>query len=223
MADRIAEIFNALGYAGIALAMLLENVFPPLPSEAILPAAGMAARRGEMTLVGVILAATAGSLAGALFWYYVGRWIGVVRLARWADRKGKYFGFTRQDVERADAWFDRRGGAAVFVGRLIPGIRTLISVPAGISGMRLGPFLAWSTVGTALWSTLLVLIGWWLGQSAKLVEQAISWTGIIVILGLAFSVVRRIWNARRRHRRKEPDDGSPRESREDDLTGSTSE
>lgn len=203
MADWIATTFNELGYVGIALAMLLENVFPPLPSEAILPAAGMAARRGEMTLVGVILAASCGSLAGALLWYYIGRWIGTERLIRWADRKGKYIGFSRKDIERADAWFERRGGAAVFFGRMIPGIRTLVSVPAGIAGMRLLPFLAYSAAGTVLWSTLLALVGWWLGQSAKLVEQAISWAGIAVIVGLAFWIGRRIWKARRRYLRKQ--------------------
>lgn len=209
MADRIAELFNAMGYVGLALAMLVENVFPPLPSEAILPAAGMAARRGEMTLPGVIFAASVGSLAGALLWYYIGRWIGLERLMRWADRRGKYVGFSRKDIERADAWFDRYGGVAVFIGRMVPGIRTLVSVPAGIAGMRLGPFLAWTTAGTVLWSTLLALVGWWLGQSAQLVEQVISWTGIVVVLGLAFAVARRVWNTRRRYRRVKGGDDSP--------------
>ncbi|MGC1272959.1 MAG: DedA family protein [Planctomycetaceae bacterium] len=211
MAEWIAATFNEWGYVGIALAMLLENVFPPLPSEAILPAAGIAARRGEMTLIGVILAASCGSLAGALLWYYIGRWIGTERLIRWADGKGKYIGFSRKDIERADAWFDRRGGAAVFFGRMVPGIRTLVSVPAGIAGMRLLPFVAYSAAGTALWSTLLALVGWWLGQSARLVEQVVSWTGIAVITGLAFWIGRRIWKARRqRHRRQEGRD-SPHE------------
>src|SRR5687768_15548369 len=104
MADWITETFTRLGYLGVALAMLLENVFPPIPSEAVLPAAGMAARRGSLSVVGVILAASAGSLAGAILWYYIGRWVGAERLKRWADRKGRYFGFSPKDIDRADAW-----------------------------------------------------------------------------------------------------------------------
>ncbi|HEX6984559.1 MAG TPA: DedA family protein, partial [Planctomycetaceae bacterium] len=180
----------------------LENVFPPIPSEAILPGAGMAARQGELSLAGVILAASAGSLAGAVLWYYVGRWVGGARLRRWTERKGKYFGFSPKDVDRADAWFDRWGGAAVFVGRMVPGVRTLISVPAGLSGMPFGRFLAYSAAGTALWSTLLVFVGWWLGRSAKTVEQAIGWAGIAVIAGLALWIGRRVCKARHRSRRR---------------------
>jgi membrane protein DedA with SNARE-associated domain len=199
MADWIAETFNTLGYWGIALAILLENVLPPIPSEAVLPAAGIAAKKGELHVVGVIAAASAGSLVGAVLWYYVGRWVGVERLRRWADRKGKYIGFSPKDIDRADAWFDRWGGPAVFIGRMVPGVRTLISVPAGLSGMPLGRFLAYTAAGTVLWTTLLVLVGWWLGRSSKMVEQAISWAGIAVVVGLVFWIVRRIWKAKRRH------------------------
>lgn len=202
MADWITKTFTELGYWGIAFAMLLENVFPPIPSEAVLPAAGMTARRGGLSVVGVIVAAWIGSLAGALLWYYIGRWVGVDRLRRWADRKGKYIGFSRKDIDRADAWFDRWGGPAVFVGRMIPGVRTLISVPAGFSGMPLGRFLLYSGAGTALWSTALVMVGWSLGESSKTIERAISWASTAVIVGIVFWIGRRIWKARRHRRRK---------------------
>lgn len=213
MADWIAETFTTLGYWGIALAMFLENVFPPIPSEAVLPGAGMTARRGQLSLPGVIAAGSAGSLAGAILWYYIGLWVGTERLRRWAARRGKYFGFNVKDIDRADAWFDRWGGPAVFIGRMIPGVRTLISVPAGISEMPFGRFLAYSAAGTALWSTLLVMVGWWLGQSAKLVEQAVSWAGIAVFCGIALWLARRIWKARRRHR----DRGTPADHPQEDA------
>ena len=203
MADWITKTFTELGYLGVALAMLLENVFPPIPSEAVLPAAGMAARRGSLSLVGVILAASAGSLAGAVLWYFIGRWVGTERLRGWADRKGRYLGFSPKDIDRADAWFDRRGGVAVFVGRMIPGIRTLVSVPAGISGMPFGRFLAYSAAGTGIWSTALVLVGWWLGRSSAMVERAISWGGTAVIVLLVAWVGRRVWKARQHHRAKQ--------------------
>lgn len=195
MADWIAETFNRLGYLGIALAMLLENVFPPIPSEAVLPAAGMTARRGGLSLIGVILAASAGSLVGAILWYFVGRWIGSERLRRWSEGTGRYFGFRAKDIDRSNEWFGRWGGMAVFVGRMIPGIRTLVSVPAGVAGMPFAKFLVYSAAGTALWSTLLVMIGWWIGQSSKLVEQVISWVGIAVIVGIVGWLAYRAWKA----------------------------
>jgi membrane protein DedA with SNARE-associated domain len=168
----------------------------------------MSARRGGLSIVGVILAASAGSLAGAILWYYIGRWIGNERLHRWAERKGKYIGFSPKDIDRADSWFDRYGGAAVFFGRMIPGIRTLVSVPAGISGMPFGRFLAFSAAGTGLWSTALALVGWWLGQSAQMVEQAISWAGIAVIVLIVAWIARRVWKAKSHHRNRKGEDRS---------------
>jgi len=202
MADRIAEIFNQLSYWGVALAMLLENVFPPIPSEAVLPAAGLSARRGDLSVVGVIVAATIGSLAGAILWYYVGRWIGTERLRRWSERSGRYVGFSPKDIDRADAWFDRWGKAVVFFGRMVPGIRTLVSVPAGVAGMPLVQFTIYSAAGSAIWSTLLVLLGWWAGRSSKTFEHAISWTGIAVVAAVAVWLGRRIWKARSRTRKE---------------------
>jgi membrane protein DedA with SNARE-associated domain len=221
MADRIAEVFNQLSYWGVALAMLLENVFPPIPSEAVLPAAGLAARRGDMSVVGVIVAATTGSLVGAILWYYVGRWIGTERLRRWSKGSGRYFGFSPKDIDRADAWFDRWGSAVVFFGRMIPGVRTLVSVPAGVAGMPLVRFTLYSAAGSALWSTLLVLLGWWAGRSSKTFEQAISWMGIAVVAAIVIWLVLRIWRARSKSREtdsSEPDHDSASDSERDRRT-----
>lgn len=114
--------------------MFLENVFPPIPSEVIMPAAGFAAGQGRLSLIGVIVAGTVGSVAGALFWYYVGKWIGADRLRRWAGRHGRWLTLAPKDIDRVDRWFDQHSGKAVFLGRLVPALRTLISVPAGVFG-----------------------------------------------------------------------------------------
>lgn len=184
MQDWITETFGQLGYLGLAAAMLLENVFPPIPSEAVLPAAGIAARQGVLSLIGAILAATAGSLLGVIPWYFIGRWVGTERLARWADRRGRWLGISSNDVRRADAWFDRRGHLAILFGRMVPGLRTLISVPAGVSGMGFGRFLIYSALGTLGWSTLLVLLGWWLGKNSNRLTTGLGWIGVAVTVGL---------------------------------------
>jgi membrane protein DedA with SNARE-associated domain len=217
MADWIADVFSKLSYWGIALAMVLENAFPPIPSEAVLPGAGVAARRGELSLFGVIAAASLGSVVGALFWYYVGLWIGTERLRRWTEGWGRYFGFSPKDVDRADAWFDRWGGATVFFGRMIPGIRTLVSVPAGVAEMPLARFTLYTTAGSAIWSTLLVMLGWWAGKSSKLFEQAISWMGLAVVGAIILWIAYRFWKARRRPRgdqRSQPSERVPTPSLE---------
>ena len=152
MFELITSLIAQTGYLGIALLMLAENLFPPIPSELIMPLAGFTAARGELSLLGVLLAGTIGSLAGALLWYEVGRRIGVERLRRWAGCYGRWFTMAPEQVDRAVAWFQRHGALAVLVGRLVPAIRTLISVPAGIAGMKLPAFLAWTTAGTALWT-----------------------------------------------------------------------
>ncbi len=164
MASWIEGVIETTGVFGIALLMLLENVFPPIPSELIMPLAGYTAARGQANIVLVILAGTIGSLAGASFWYAIGRWVGEERLKRLADRFGRWMTVGRDDIEKADDWFDRHGHKAVLFGRLVPTIRTLISVPAGLSEMAWPTFLLYSGIGTAIWTTLLALLGYGLGS-----------------------------------------------------------
>lgn len=149
---------------GISLLMLAENIFPPIPSEIIMPFAGFVVARGQLTLMGVVLAGAMGSLAGALFWYGVGRWIGCDRLKAFCARHGRWLTLSPSEVDRASAWFARRGRTAVFVGRLVPGVRTLISVPAGVAGMPLVPFLLATALGTLLWTGLLAGAGYVLAE-----------------------------------------------------------
>ena len=132
MFEKIVQFLEEAGYLGIALLMFLENLFPPIPSELIMPLAGFEAARGTKSLPLVILSGSAGSIAGALFWYYVGKWIGARRLKAWAGRHGRWLTLKPSEVDKVDAWFDRHCAEAVFLGRLVPTVRTLISVPAGI-------------------------------------------------------------------------------------------
>lgn len=183
MFDSLVELLSRAGYLGIAFLMFLENLFPPIPSELIMPSAGYSAGQGKLSLVGVIAAGTVGSVVGALFWYYVGKWIGADRLKSWAGRHGRWLTLKPRDVDKVDRWFDRHCGKAVFLGRLVPAIRTLISVPAGIFGMGLPRFLLFSTLGTAAWTALLAIAGYLL-QGRH--DQVAAWLNPVsnVVLGL---------------------------------------
>jgi membrane protein DedA with SNARE-associated domain len=159
MFDWIVSVIARLGYVGIALLTFLENVCPPIPSELVIPLAGFVAARGELRIVTVIAVATAGSLAGATVWYVVGQRIGEPRLKRWVSRHGKWLTLSAKDVDRSNDWFRRHGRGAVFVGRLVPGVRTFVSLPAGFSGMPLAPFLLYSALGTVIWTGVLAGAG----------------------------------------------------------------
>lgn len=160
MFDWITGIVDRAGYTGVFFLMVAENLFPPIPSELIMPLAGFTAAQGKLNVVLVVLAGTAGSLLGALFWYYIGRWLGQERLKHFAARHGRWLTLTPEQVGQASDWFDRYGAMAVFFGRLVPTVRTLISVPAGISAMPLASFLLFTALGTAIWTALLAGAGY---------------------------------------------------------------
>ncbi|GHC92914.1 alkaline phosphatase [Pseudorhodoferax aquiterrae] len=186
MFDGIVSILTQLGAFGVFLMMLAENVFPPIPSEVVLPLAGYTAfnERGSIWLT--VLAGTLGSVVGALLWYCLGLWIGIERLKHLAARHGRWLTLTPKQVDDADRWFQRHGRSAVLLGRMVPGVRTLISVPAGVVAMKLAVFLFLTTVGSALWTALLVLAGYKLGaqydQVARVIEPVSN-----VVLGLAIA------------------------------------
>src|SRR5688572_12467441 len=164
--------------------MLLENVFPPIPSELIMPLAGYTAAQGHANIVLVIVAGTIGSLAGAFLWYWIGYAIGEDRLKRFADRYGRWLTLSRSDIDKADDWFDRHGHKAVLMGRLVPTVRTLILIPAGLSEMSRVTFLIYSGIGTAAWTTLLAVLGYALGSQY---EQVSAWIdpisiGVLVLI-----------------------------------------
>lgn len=199
MAEWITNTMNSLGYWGIGLLMFLENLFPPIPSELIMPLAGFTIANGKMQFAPVILAGVVGTMLGALPWYYAGKVLGKERLERLADQYGKWLSISSKDIAKADRWFDRHGGIAVFICRLVPGVRTLISLPAGISGMHLIPFLLYSTVGTLLWVSLLTYAGYALGSNYHRVEEYIDPISKIVLATLAIALI--LWIVRKNMRR----------------------
>ena len=190
MSDLITQGIERFGYFGIALLMALENVFPPVPSELIMPFAGYVAGRGELNIVGVILAGALGSVLGTLPWYWLGRRIGRERLARWVKAHGRWFTVTPEELERAEKWFQRRGGWALLVGRLVPAVRSIISMPAGIEGMPIAKMVAWSFVGTAIWSGALALLGFWMG---KRFDDVSPWVDRASLAILAFLLASYLW------------------------------
>ena len=159
MFDWVVSVIEGWGYPGVFLLMLAENLFPPIPSEVIMPLAGFLVGQGKMNLALTILAGTAGAVTGTSFWYFVGRAFGAERLKRWAARWGRALTMSPSDIDGALGWFDRHGGAAVFFGRMLPAIRTLISVPAGIARMNFGRFLVLTTIGSLIWTVLLTVAG----------------------------------------------------------------
>jgi membrane protein DedA with SNARE-associated domain len=200
LASWIEGIVQTTGVFGIALLMFLENVFPPIPSELIMPLAGYTASQGEANIVLVIFAGSIGSLAGGFVWYALGRWVGEERLKRLADRYGRWMTVSRDDIDKADDWFDTHGHKAVLVGRLIPTVRTLISVPAGLSEMPWTRFLLYSGIGTVAWTTLLALAGYALGSQYDRVNQWLDPVSLGVVGLIALIYVYRVVTFRRPER-----------------------
>lgn len=182
----INDLMDALGAPGAGLAIALENLFPPLPSEVILPLAGFAAAAGRMNLLAVLLWTTAGSVIGALALYGVGALLGRERTVAVAARLPLV---KVADIEKTEAWFRRHGTKAVFFGRMIPIFRSLISVPAGVERMRLPVFLGLTTLGSAIWNTAFVLAGYALGDNWPEVTRIVSAYSKVVLAGAALAVL----------------------------------
>jgi membrane protein DedA with SNARE-associated domain len=188
MFEWITAIVEKSGYWGIGLLMLAENIFPPIPSELIMPLAGFVASRGGFNAIAVIAAGTVGSVLGAVFWYYAGRWIGLKRLEALAAKHGRWLTLSPASLRRTQHFFCRHSSMAVFLARLVPALRTLISVPAGIVKMPLPQFLVYSILGTVLWNALLVGAGYWLGSQYQLVAGWMNpiTNGLLAILALGY-------------------------------------
>ena len=195
----VVSLVGALAAPGVGIAVAAENLFPPIPSEVILPSAGFAAASGSMGLVSAIVWATIGSVVGALALYALGAWFGRARFYSLASK----IPFVKEaDIERAEAWFVRRGSLAVLLGRVVPVVRSLISIPAGIERMKLLPFTLYTAIGSALWNSVLIGAGYALGANWAIVEEWISRYQLIVfgLAGIALIVwMVRKWTARRPH------------------------
>ncbi len=195
MVEWITNTMQSMSYLGIGLLMFLENLFPPIPSELIMPLAGFTASKGDMDLTLAIAAGTIGTILGALPWYYAGKLLSEERLKHLADKYGKWITVSGADIDKANRWFNRHGNKAVFLCRLVPGVRTLISLPAGINNMPLIPFLAYSTGGTILWVSFLTLAGYKLAENYERVDEYLAPVSkivvVIIVIGFILWVVKK--------------------------------
>lgn len=203
-ADWVINTIEESRYLGVGFLMFAETVFPPIPSEIIMSLAGLHAARGNMQLPGVIAAGTAGAMLGNTFWYLLARALGLQRIKPWVERWGRWITMTWDEVERGQKWFDRYGAAFVFLGRIVPTVRSLVSVPAGLLKMSLSRFLFWSTIGTAIWTALLATAGYKLGQNYQDVDGWISPASNAIIVTLVVWYLWRVatWNVKHRSRRR---------------------
>ena len=169
--DWIVNLMEVLGGPGVGLAILLENLFPPIPSEVVLPLGGFTAAQGSVTFASVLIWSIIGSVVGAYILYGVGAWLGAERLRKIADWMWLV---KASDVDASLEFFDRHGKASIFFGRLIPGIRSLISIPAGLDRMNLVTFGLWTTLGSGIWNTILVSLGYALGDRWEMVTEYVD-------------------------------------------------
>ena len=189
----VLDVMEALGAPGVGLAILAETVVPPIPSEAVLPLAGYLSQTGRMSLAAAFVAATLGSLLGASLLYQLGRWLGPARSRRLLDRLPLV---DSADVAKAFAWFERHGRTAVLLGRLVPVVRSFISVPAGVVAMPWPQFLGYTLVGSAIWNGALIGAGVALGTQHELVEEYVGYLDYVlvtaVVAALGWAVVRHV-------------------------------
>ena len=184
-----------IGYAAILLAMFLENLIPPIPSELIMPLGGFYVYQGQLDFLPVVLAGLLGTVIGALPWYGIGRIVNEERLEKWLEKNGRWIGIKPQELARSRRWFNKYGISLVFWGRLVPGIRTLISVPAGIELMPFTPFLIWTAAGSLIWTLFLTIAGFYLGDGYQNIEvwlspfSSILKTIILIILSAALIAI----------------------------------
>ena len=161
---------SAVAYLTICLAMFLENIIPPIPSEIIMPLGGFFVYQQKLNFYFLIFWGLLGTILGSLPWYYLGRLVNEKRLSNFLDNKGKYLGISSKDLIKSRMWFEKYGVSLVFWGRLVPGIRTLISVPAGIELMPVRKFLIWTTFGSFIWVTLLTYTGFLFGENYLIIK-----------------------------------------------------
>ncbi len=201
MIEWATQVIDTIGLLGVALLVALESIFPPIPSELVLLLTGFNVETGRFALIPAILLATVGSVVGAWVLYGLGAWIRGERLERFLARVGRWIGLTADDVATGFEWFDRHGGKIVLYGRLVPVVRSVVSIPAGAERMPFARFTLLTAAGSLLWNTVWIVVGELLGHQW---EKADAWHGVInnvvvvaLVLGFGYLVVK----ARRRNRR----------------------
>ena len=199
LTEWIISIMEQLGYWGIALLMFLDNIFPPIPSEIIMPSAGYSASQGQLLLVGVIISGCIGSLLAAAILYWIGYKFNHDSIFRFVDRYGKYLFIKSSDVKKSLDWFEQYGHRIVFFGRMIPAVRSLISIPAGMSHMPFWKFMFFSSLGTIIWTTFLACVGFYFGENQALMQNIFSQVSHFIII-VVIAII--IWILYRRHQGK---------------------
>ena len=200
MSDWVVRLIEQSGYLGIGFLMFLETIFPPIPSEVIMPVAGVAAGQGKLSYALVVLSGTSGAMLGNIVWYLAARALGLDRLHPFIDKWGRWLTITWPEVQRADRWFRSHGLVFVLLGRLVPTVRSLVSVPAGLLHMQFRRFLVASILGTGAWTALLALAGFKMGESYARIDDVLGpiSTGIMAVLVIGYFW--RVWT----HRNYEP-------------------
>ncbi len=177
----VIDTIRSMGYIGVGFLVALENLFPPIPSEVILPLTGFLVGRGTFSFPLALLAATIGSVAGALVLYGIGRWFSENRVRELAKTYGKFVMLRESDIDKGVRWFNDHGGSAVFTGRLVPGVRSVISIPAVIECMPVWKFVAYTAAGSALWNGILIALGWIVGDQWRTVSEYVGYLSYVVI------------------------------------------
>lgn len=199
LVDRATDVIESIGLAGVAGLIALESVFPPIPSEVVLLLSGFQVSTGEFGFVAAVVAATIGSLVGALILYGVGALVGEERLEWLLAKLGKPLGFKRADIDRAEAWWLRHGDRVVLFGRMVPLVRSLVSIPAGSNRMPLGRFCLYTTIGSAIWNVVWIAIGNALGDQWEKAERFTGYLDAVVIAGIVGGI---IWLVIRKRRQR---------------------
>ena len=195
---------STIAYLTICLAMFLENIIPPIPSELIMPLGGFFVYQQKLNFYILVFWGLMGTILGSLPWYYLGRLVNEKRISNFLDKKGKYLGISSDDLTKSKKWFERYGVSLVFWGRLVPGIRTLISVPAGIELMPLRKFLIWTTLGSLIWVAFLTYAGYLFGENYPIIETYLDQLKYILkpilILVILYFFIKLIFNVIKRNR-----------------------
>ena len=182
-----------MGYFGLAALIALQNLFPPIPSALILPLAGFLVSQGRFSFGLALIAATSGSLVSALIFYSLGRRLGEERLRRFVDRFGRYFFMDEAKLDKASGWFERYGGAGVMFGRLVPGIGTFVSLPAGVARMGVLRFSVYTALGAGLWNGAFIALGWALGTQWRQAQQYADVSRYVVLAAITCGVLWLLW------------------------------
>ena len=199
---KAVETNQWVGYLAILFAMFLENVIPPIPSELIMPLGGFYVSQGQLDFLPVVLAGLLGTVFGALPWYGIGRLVNEERIEKWLEKNGRWIGINPKELARSRQWFNRYGVSLIFWGRLVPGIRTLISVPAGVELMPIPPFLIWTTAGSLIWTLFLTTTGFYLGDNYSIIEKWINPLStifkVVIVLILSYALISIIYKVLRK-------------------------